>query len=118
MLREINDDPTHLFGYDRRENTGYVLPRYMFEHLGNFRDHVSKLFSTPGNPFIPFDTTPRSGATPDGDRGTDAPAGRSRDHPQRSQNRCDAAYGQDGGAPFDQIGYGARIGEDEIAGET
>jgi hypothetical protein len=55
---------------------------------------------------------------PDSYRGTDAPAGRSRDHPQRSQNRCDAAYGQDGGAPFDQIGYGARIREDEIVGET
>jgi hypothetical protein len=51
-------------------------------------------------------------------RGTDAPAGRSRDHPQRSQNRCDAAYGQDGGGPFDRIGYGARIREDEIVGET
>jgi hypothetical protein len=30
----------------------------------------------------------------------------------------DAAYGQDGGAPFDQIGCGARIREDEIVGET
>lgn len=31
---------------------------------------------------------------------------------------CDAAYGQDGGAPFDQIGYDARIREDEIVEET
>jgi hypothetical protein len=27
-------------------------------------------------------------------------------------------YGQERGAPFDQIGYGARIREDEIVGET
>jgi len=38
--------------------------------------------------------------------------------PQRSRNRCDAAYGQDADAPFDQIDYGARNREDEIVGET
>jgi hypothetical protein len=30
----------------------------------------------------------------------------------------DAEYGQDGAAPFDQIGFGARIRENEIVEET
>jgi len=39
-----------------------VLLRAMFERLGNFRDHVNDLFSTPDSPFIP--TTPRRDLMP------------------------------------------------------
>jgi hypothetical protein len=56
ILRELNDDPTHLFGFRRGEEVGYVLLSAVFTRLGNFRDHVNELFSTTDGPFIPSDT--------------------------------------------------------------
>jgi len=47
ILRELNDDPTHLFGYNRGGSAGYVLLRPICERLGKFRDHVNELFSAP-----------------------------------------------------------------------
>jgi hypothetical protein len=38
--------------------------------------------------------------------------------PQWPRNRRDAEYGQDGAAPFNQIGFDARIRENEIVEET
>ena len=73
ILREINDDATHLFGYNRGGSTRYVLLRSMFERLGNFRDHVNELFSAPGSPFIPFDTTTRSETVPGRDHDAESP---------------------------------------------
>jgi hypothetical protein len=54
ILTELNDDPTHLFGY-RRGNSRYVLLRSMFERLNDFRDHVNVLFSSGDILFIPND---------------------------------------------------------------
>jgi hypothetical protein len=70
ILRELNDDPTHLFGFRRGEEVGYVLLSAVFARLGNFRDHVNELFSTTDGPFIPNDTVTR---TDDGPAGDDDP---------------------------------------------
>jgi hypothetical protein len=52
VLRELNDDPTHLFGYWTRLNT-YALLKGISARLNLFRDHVNELFSTPSEAFIP-----------------------------------------------------------------
>ncbi|MEK8146257.1 hypothetical protein NKH18_48530 [Streptomyces sp. M10(2022)] len=52
VLKLINDDPTHLFGY--RQRTDYVLLSKMPRRLKNFRDHLNILFSTPEGPYIPL----------------------------------------------------------------
>ncbi len=51
VLKHINDDPTHLFGY--RLPSDYVLLSNMPLRLRNFRDHLNGLFSTPEEPYIP-----------------------------------------------------------------
>ncbi|MFB7268684.1 hypothetical protein ACFCXH_42115, partial [Streptomyces nojiriensis] len=51
VLRLINDDPTHLFGY--RQPSGYALLSTMPLRLNNFRDHLNALFSTVEGPYIP-----------------------------------------------------------------
>ncbi len=53
VLRQLNDDPGHLFGYSyggRDYLTGGITTR-----LAAFRDHVSELFAEDGQPFIPPD---------------------------------------------------------------
>ena len=52
VLRELNDDPAHLFGYWTRLNT-YALLKGINARLNLFRDHVNELFSTPTEAFIP-----------------------------------------------------------------
>ncbi|KOG89338.1 hypothetical protein [Streptomyces varsoviensis] len=52
VLRQLNDDPTHLFGY--RLGDGFVLAApTKGGQLDRFRDHVNELFSTADGPFIP-----------------------------------------------------------------
>ncbi|MFF8592885.1 hypothetical protein ACF061_15855 [Streptomyces sp. NPDC015220] len=51
VLKLINDDPTHLFGY--RLPSDYVLLSNMPRRLKNFRDHLNALFSTPEESYIP-----------------------------------------------------------------
>ena len=75
ILRELNDDPTHLFGYNRGGSAGYVLLRPICERLGKFRDHVNELFSAPDSPYIPCDTATRSDADPDDGHGPEDPEG-------------------------------------------
>lgn len=60
VLRRLNDDPTHLFGYHRGEEYGYVLLTSMPKRLARFRDHLNDLFSTPDGAYIPHDV----GSTP------------------------------------------------------
>jgi hypothetical protein len=53
VLRQLNDDPGHLFGYSHGSLdylTGTVTAR-----LAAFRDHASSLFSQDGAPFVPDD---------------------------------------------------------------
>jgi len=69
ILLEINDDPTHLFGYHGGPNLGYVLVSSINRQLGRFRDHANELFSTPNSLFVPNDT-------PTGDPHLDAGGGR------------------------------------------
>jgi hypothetical protein len=75
ILRDLNDDPTHLFGYNRGGSAGYVLLRPICERLGKFRDHVNELFSAPDSPYIPCDTATRSDADPDDGHGPEDPEG-------------------------------------------
>ncbi|MFE3645953.1 hypothetical protein ACFXOM_34110 [Streptomyces sp. NPDC059169] len=51
VLKLINDDPTHLFGY--RLPSDYVLLSNMPRRLKNFRDHLNALFSTSEESYIP-----------------------------------------------------------------
>ncbi|MGW9211262.1 hypothetical protein ACWGR4_30315 [Embleya sp. NPDC055664] len=52
VLRQLNDDPTHLFGY--RSGDGFVLAAPMKGgQLNRFRDHVNELFSTAEGLFVP-----------------------------------------------------------------
>lgn len=52
VLKAINDDPTHLFGYVHG-STGPRLISGIPERLNNFRDHANRLFGSPPAPFIP-----------------------------------------------------------------
>lgn len=60
ILLDLNDDPTHLFGYDRGEQTGHVLLSVMPKRLAQLRDHLNQLFSTDEGPFIPHAIPPLS----------------------------------------------------------
>jgi hypothetical protein len=51
VLLRINDDPTHLFGYQRGDT--YHLISKTPTRLCSFRDHVNRLFATPDSEFIP-----------------------------------------------------------------
>lgn len=53
MLRQLNDDPGHLFGYTHGSLD--YLTSAITTRLGAFRDHVSSLFSSGGQPFVPDD---------------------------------------------------------------
>jgi hypothetical protein len=70
VLLELNDDPTHLFGFSRG-TLGYALLSAVHARIDNFRDHVNELFSTPESPFIPADIATQPGSIPDGDGGDD-----------------------------------------------
>ncbi|MFE1250556.1 hypothetical protein [Streptomyces sp. NPDC058766] len=56
VLREINDDPGHLFGYDGGGRHGSVLLSNMPTRIRAFRDHLNELFSTPGGLYVPMVT--------------------------------------------------------------
>jgi hypothetical protein len=53
VLLQINDDPTHLFGFSI--GTKHKLMWDVPKKLGRFRDHCNDLFSDPSGPFIPND---------------------------------------------------------------
>jgi hypothetical protein len=65
VLLQVNDDPTHLFGYHRGDDYGYVLLGSMPKRLGRFRDHLNDLFSTPEARYIPSDTSTLTSADTD-----------------------------------------------------
>ncbi|MEU2181567.1 hypothetical protein [Streptomyces thermolilacinus] len=65
VLREINDDPGHLFGYDGGGRNGYVLLSNMPQRIRAFRDHLNDLFSTTDELYIPLTTTPPAKRSPD-----------------------------------------------------
>lgn len=73
VLREINDDPGHLFGYDGGGRNGYVLLSNMPRRIRAFRDHLNELFSTADEPYIPLTTDERSPTVED-EVEEDAPA--------------------------------------------
>ncbi|MGV9902885.1 hypothetical protein ACWDU8_10425 [Streptomyces sp. NPDC003388] len=76
VLREVNDDPGHLFGYDGGGRNGYVLLSNMPPRIRAFRDHLNGLFSTSDELYIPLTTTSPNGHFPDEEDETeeDAPA--------------------------------------------
>ncbi len=53
VLRQLNDDPGHLFGYAHGSRD--YLTSAITTRLAAFRDHVSNLFSQNDEPFIPDD---------------------------------------------------------------
>lgn len=53
VLREINDDPDYLFGYDGGGRNGRVLLWNIPRRLRVFRDHLDELFGTPDEPYVP-----------------------------------------------------------------
>ncbi|MEV6233440.1 hypothetical protein AB0L88_36795 [Saccharopolyspora shandongensis] len=55
VLLEINDDPTHLFGYRLWPTSPPRLSNKINERLAAFQDHLNELFGTPDAPFIPTD---------------------------------------------------------------
>ncbi len=56
VLRELNNDPTHLFGYWLGPTHGFALAALMRGgQLNRFRDHMNELFSTPDGLFIPHE---------------------------------------------------------------
>ncbi len=59
-LLEINDDPTHLFGYTWGRKR--VLTTEVPKRLASFRDHCNQLFSRPDEAFIPDDSRPCGGS--------------------------------------------------------
>ncbi|MFF3376452.1 hypothetical protein ACFYXF_26295 [Streptomyces sp. NPDC002680] len=65
VLREINNDPGHLFGYHGGGSNGYVLLSNMPRRIRAFRDHLNELFSTPEGLYVPTITAaPPPGADP------------------------------------------------------
>ncbi|MCR8574284.1 hypothetical protein [Streptomyces sp. Isolate_219] len=54
VLQQLNDDPTHLFGY-RSQLGHYTLLHDVPSLLDKFRDHINELFSTEDGPFVPLD---------------------------------------------------------------
>lgn len=57
VLRQINDDPRHLFGHYRGEATGYAMTSAMPQRLDAFRDHLNDLFSTRDGLYVPLPVT-------------------------------------------------------------
>ncbi|ARF53680.1 hypothetical protein [Streptomyces gilvosporeus] len=57
VLKQINNDPEHLFGHSDRKDSGYGLSSDMPKRLNAFRDHLNELFSADGVPYIPFPVT-------------------------------------------------------------
>lgn len=57
VLKQINDDPRHLFGHYRGEATGYAMTSAMPQRLDAFRDHLNELFSTPDGLYVPLPVT-------------------------------------------------------------
>jgi hypothetical protein len=53
VLRQLNDDPGHLFGYAHGSRD--YLTSAITTRLAAFRDHASGLFADGGEPFIPHD---------------------------------------------------------------
>ncbi len=53
VLLQLNDDPTHLFGYTWGKRR--VLLTDVPKRIATFRDHCNKLFSSPEGAFIPDD---------------------------------------------------------------
>lgn len=53
VLRQLNDDPGHLFGY--AHGSLDYLTSAVSARLAAFRDHAGSLFSQDGGPFIPYD---------------------------------------------------------------
>jgi hypothetical protein len=53
VLRQLNDDPGHLFGYAHGSRD--YLTSAVTTRLAAFRDHAVSLFSQAGGPFIPYD---------------------------------------------------------------
>jgi hypothetical protein len=54
VLLEINDDPTHLFGYTWGSKCRLMTD--VPKRLASFRDHCNRLFSRPDGAFIPDDS--------------------------------------------------------------
>ncbi|MFD4338388.1 hypothetical protein ACFWPP_14555 [Streptomyces anulatus] len=78
ILPEINDDPTHLFGF-RAPHGKLGLVTRMPTRLNDFRDHLNHFFSDEAGPFVPVPAvtgTDESGAEDDsaqvGNCGTEA----------------------------------------------
>lgn len=55
VLLQINDDPTHLFGYRLWPTTPPRLAKKINVRLAAFRDHINELFGTPDTAFLPAD---------------------------------------------------------------
>ncbi|MEU5851271.1 hypothetical protein [Saccharopolyspora shandongensis] len=55
VLLEINDDPTHLFGYRLWPTSPPRLSNKVNERLAAFQNHLNELFGTRQAPFIPAD---------------------------------------------------------------
>jgi hypothetical protein len=53
VLRQVNDHPTHLFGWDRGGKK--ELMRDVPSRVNRFAAHCNQLWSAPGRPFIPDD---------------------------------------------------------------
>jgi hypothetical protein len=68
VLRQINDDPTHLFAYRRGDQAAHQLMRDIPIRLVRFRDHANHLFSTAGALFIPDVPVTGAAETRDGSR--------------------------------------------------
>ncbi|WP_405501642.1 hypothetical protein [Streptomyces anulatus] len=65
VLREINDDPGHLFGYDGGGRNGYVLLTNVPRRIRALRDHLNALFSAADELYVPLTTTPPDVPSPD-----------------------------------------------------
>ncbi|MEU5715493.1 hypothetical protein AB0G71_06825 [Streptomyces sp. NPDC020403] len=74
VLREINDDPGHLFGYDGGGRNGYVLLSNMPRRIRAFRDHLNELFSAADELYIPLPTTDERSPAVEDEVEEDAPA--------------------------------------------
>jgi hypothetical protein len=81
VLRELNDDPTHLFGYSWGRK--YVLMTDVPKRVASFVAHCNKLFSPPGGAFIPGEP----------------PSGHHHGHEARAGGDGEASA-QGGGAPW------------------
>jgi hypothetical protein len=86
VLREINDDPGHLFGYDGGGRNGHVLLSNMPKRIRAFRDHLNELFSTTEELYIPLRT-----ATTDEHTGTRADVPRAEPHSESRQSSTASA---------------------------